>query len=61
MKKYNLVILIFLLNNIYSTLISSELIIDVFGKEEVKTYAIDDNNFFKFCLKLICILILLKN
>ena len=26
---------------------SKELIIDVFGKEEVKTYAIDGNNFFR--------------
>ncbi len=26
---------------------SEELIIDVFGKEEVKTYAIDENNFFR--------------
>ena len=26
---------------------SKELIIDVFGKEEVKTYAIDENNFFR--------------
>ena len=47
MKKYNLISLIFLLNNICSTLISSELIIDVFGKEKVKPYAIDDTNFFR--------------
>ena len=28
-------------------ILSKELIIDVFGKEEVKTYAIDGNNFFR--------------
>ena len=42
--KYILTLAIF----IYSLIISSkELIIDVFGKEEVKTYAIDGNNFFR--------------
>ena len=42
--KYILTLAIF----IYSLIISSkELIIDVFGKEEVKTYAIDENNFFR--------------
>ena len=37
-----LLITIFSLN-----IFSEELIIDVFGNEEVKTYAIDDNNFFR--------------
>ena len=42
--KYILIIAIV----IFSLNISSkELIIDVFGKEEVKTYAIDENNFFR--------------
>ena len=42
--KYILIVAIF----IFSLNISSkELIIDVFGKEEVKTYAIDKNNFFR--------------
>lgn len=42
--KYFLIVAIF----IFSLNISSkELIIDVFGKEEVKTYAIDENNFFR--------------
>ena len=42
--QYILVIIIF----IFSLNIScAELIIDVFGKEVVKTYAIDDNNFFR--------------
>ena len=41
---YILIVAIF----IFSLNISSkELIIDVFGKEEVKTYAIDENNFFR--------------
>ena len=37
-----LIIVIFSLN-----VSSKEFIIDVFGKEEVKTYAIDENNFFR--------------
>ena len=37
-----LIIVIFSLN-----VSSEELIIDIFGKEEVKIYAIDDNNFFR--------------
>ena len=42
--KYTLIFILF----IFSINISSkELIIDVFGKEEVKTYAIDENNFFR--------------
>ena len=42
--KYIIIVAIF----IFSLNISSkELIIDVFGKEEVKTYAIDENNFFR--------------
>ena len=42
--KYILIVVTVLFSlNIFS----KELIIDVFGKEEVKTYAIDENNFFK--------------
>ena len=42
--KYILILLMI----IFSLNISSEeLVIDVFGKEEVKTYTIDDNNFFR--------------
>ena len=47
MKKINLIFLILFFTNIFIKLYSSELIIDVFGKEEVKTYEIDDNNFFR--------------
>ena len=47
MKKINLIFLTFFLTNIFINLYSSELIIDVFGKEEVKTYEIDDNNFLE--------------
>ena len=31
----------------FSKLSSSELVIDIFEKEKVKTYKIDDNNFFR--------------
>ena len=42
--KYILIVITVLFSlNIFS----KELIIDVFGKEEVKTYAIDENNFFR--------------
>ena len=47
MKKSNLIFFIFLLTTICSKLISSELIIDIFGKEEVKTYEIDNSSFFR--------------
>ena len=47
MKKICLIVIILLFTNILSKLFSSELIIDVFGKEEVKTYEIDDNSFFR--------------
>ena len=47
MKKINLIILIFLITNIYSKLSSSDFVIDIFGKEEVKTYKIDNNNLFR--------------
>ena len=47
MKKIYLLALIIFFTNIYSKLYSSVLVIDVFGKEEVKTYEIDDNNFFR--------------
>ena len=40
-------ILIFALVIFSVNISSKELIIDVFGKEEVKTYAIDENNFFR--------------
>ena len=39
-------ILIFILIIFSINISSKELIIDVFGREEVKTYAIDENNFF---------------
>ena len=40
-------ILIFALVIFSINISSKELVIDVFGKEEVKTYAIDENNFFR--------------
>ena len=43
MKYILIVVTIFFSLNISS----KELIIDVFGKEEVKTYVIDENNFFR--------------
>ena len=42
--KYILIFAIFIFSK---NIFSKELIIDVFGKEEVKTYAIDENNFFR--------------
>lgn len=36
------IIVIFSLN-----ILSKDFIIDIFGKEEIKTYAIDENNFFR--------------
>ena len=43
MKYILIIVTVFFPLNIFS----KELIIDVFGKEEVKTYAIDENNFFR--------------
>ena len=40
--------ILIIITSFFSLNISSkELIIDVFGKEEVKTYVIDENNFFR--------------
>ena len=47
MKKINLIVLIIFCYGFFSKLSSSELVIDIFGKEKVKTYEIDDNNFFR--------------
>ena len=47
MKKINLIVVILIFTSNFSKLSSAELIIDVFGKEEVKTYKIDENNFFR--------------
>ena len=46
-KKINLIILIIFCYGFFWKLSSSELLIDIFGKEKVKTYKIDDNNFFQ--------------
>ena len=40
-------ILIFIIVVFSSNIFSKDFIIDIFGKEEVKTYAIDENNFFR--------------
>ena len=40
-------ILIFIIVIFSSNIFSKDFIIDIFGKEEVKTYAIDENNFFR--------------
>ena len=47
MKKINLIVLIIFCNGFFSKLSGSELVIDIFGKEKVKIYKIDDNNFFR--------------
>ena len=40
-------ILIFIIVIFSLNIFSKDFIIDIFGKEEVKTYAIDENNFFR--------------
>ena len=50
MMLYNVlmkIILVIVTSFIALTISSEELIIDVFGKEEVKTYTIDENSFFR--------------